>query len=419
MKVEEDKLREVLRLAIADANNRPKTFVDKLKELMFNMYGITSGEVINILNGQIPVELMQKDTMFKLTSVLYEINKRPNSTFDYDKLNVDDYFTEREKDEFNQKISRNEQDTDIIIKAGSWMQVEDDQYVIKIYPDDLMTNYINKNKINYNPETQRDLTIKETKTGKVKMITFDTEAFESICASMANNTYISDMLALNVNLDFYAPPKIVRGDLVIPKESQIDCIDGYHRLRAAITTKLRNPNWNKPLTFYLFICDVDKAVKYILQQDEKIHLSDEQVTKSDTMYAANFIINKLNEKDSSYIRNTITDEKSYALNKVIAKIFNPKKLYTNEDRQDAVQLYLNIEKNINQLIEQNNMYKIDITKEMWFIYLYVLKHCLDNNIDFVSYINKLDIDKLIKQIQFNKQPIVKHYTLMKGVISHV
>ena len=419
MKVEEDKLREVLRLAIADANNRPKTFVDKLKELMFNMYGITSGEVINILNGQIPVELMQKDTMFKLTSVLYEINKRPNSTFDYDKLNVDDYFTEREKDEFNQKISRNEQDTDIIIKAGSWMQVEDDQYVIKIYPDDLMTNYINKNKINYNPETQRDLTIKETKTGKVKMITFDTEAFESICASMANNTYISDMLALNVNLDFYAPPKIVRGDLVIPKESQIDCIDGYHRLRAAITTKLRNPNWNKPLTFYLFICDVDKAVKYILQQDEKIHLSDEQVTKSDTMDAANFIINKLNEKDSSYIRNTITDEKSYALNKVIAKIFNPKKLYTNEDRQDAVQLYLNIEKNINQLIEQNNMYKIDITKEMWFIYLYVLKHCLDNNIDFVSYINKLDIDKLIKQIQFNKQPIVKHYTLMKGVISHV
>lgn len=419
MKVEEDKLREVLRLAIADANNKPKSFIDKMKKIMFNLYGITGGEVINILNGQIPVELMQKDTMFKVTSTLYEINKRPDSTFDYHKLNVDDYFTDKEKEEFNQKISRDEQDTDIVIKAGNWMQVEDDQYIIKIYPDDLMTDYINRNKINYNPETQRDLTIKETKTGEIKMITFDGDAFESICSSMSNNLYISDMLALNVNPDFYAPPRIVRGDMIIPKESQIDCIDGYHRLKSAITTKLRNPEWNKPLTFFLFVCDVNKAVRYILQQDKKIHLSEEQVSKIDNTDAANFIINKLNEKDNSYIRNTINEEKSYALNKIIAKIFNPKKLYTNEDRQEAVRLYLYIEKNINELIEQNNMYDVDITKEMWFVYLYILKYCIDNKLDFVNLINKIEIEKLLEKIQFNRQPINKHYTLMKGVINYV
>ena len=41
MKVEENKLREVLRFAITDANNRPKSFIDKIKKMMFDMYNVT------------------------------------------------------------------------------------------------------------------------------------------------------------------------------------------------------------------------------------------------------------------------------------------------------------------------------------------------------------------------------------------
>ena len=417
----EDKLREVLRLALADAdaNDKVKSFKDQYKTIMHNMYNITAGEATDILTGKLPVELMQYDTLFKVTSVLYELNKTTRGTFDIKKLNVDNYFTEQEKIEYNQKIDRNTQDEDIVIKAGNWTKVADDQYFITITPDDLMNKYINRNKINYNHKTQRNLTIKETKTGKIKMITFDKDAYKEIYESMGNNNYISDIIALNVNPDFYNPPRIINGNIVIPHDSQIDCIDGYHRLQGAITTKINNPEWNQLLAFFLFIYDESKAIRYILQQDKKIHLSDEQVTKSDDTDAANFIINKLIDSNKFILRNQIDDSKFVTLNKIITKLFNPSKLYKQEDRQKAVQLYQLIEKNINELIETNNLYNMEVTKEMWFIYLYVLKYCIDNKSDFVSTINKLSMDDLLEQIKFINKPNSNHYKIMRKVMQNV
>ena len=417
----EDKLRQVLLLAVndANANDKTKTFKDRYKTIMYNMYNITAGEATDILTGKLPVQLMQKDTLYKVTSVLFELNNSTDGTFDIKKLNVDDYFTDKEKIEYSQKINRKVQDEDIVIKAGNWTKVNDYQYFITITPDELMKNYINRNKINYNHKTQRNLTIKETKTGKVKMITFDKDAYKEIRESMASGNYISDILALNVNPDYYAPPRVVKGNIVIPSGSQIDCIDGYHRLQGAITTKINNKDWNQPLTFFLFIYDESKAVKYILQENEKIKLSDEQATKADDNDAANFIINKLNDSSKFILRQTIDDDKFIILNKIINKLFSPPKLYKPEDRQNAVQLYQLIEKNINELIETNNLYNLEVTKEMWFIYLYVLKYCNDNELDFVTTINKLSIDDLLEQIKFTNKPNDSQYRLMREVIKNV
>mgnify|MGYP000949114380 CR=1 FL=1 len=251
------------------------------------------------------------------------------------------------------------------------------------------------------------------------MITFDNDAYREISESMENNNYISDILALNVNPDYYAPPRVINGSIVIPHDSQIDCIDGYHRLQGAITTKINNPEWNQPLTFFLFICDEDKAVRYILQLDKKIHLSDEQATKADTTDASNFIINKLNDSSKFILRNTIDDSKYVVLNKIITKVYNPSKLYKPEDRQEAVKLFQLFEKNINELIETNNLYNMEVTKEMWFIYLYVLKYCIDNKSDFVSTINKLSMDDLLKQIKFINKPNSNHYKIMRKVMQNV
>ena len=417
----EDKLRKVLRLALADADasDKVKSFKDKYKTIMHNMYNITAGEATDILTGKTAVELMQYDTLFKVTSVLYELNKSTRGTFNAKKLNVDDYFTEQEKIEYSQKIDREIQDKDTVVKAGYWTKIADDQYFITITPSDLLINYINRNKINYNYKTQRNLTIKETKTGKIKMITFDKDAYKEIHESMGNNNYISDIIALNVNPDLYNPPRIVNGNIVIPNDSQIDCIDGYHRLQGAITTKINNSEWNQPLAFFLFIYDEAKAIRYILQQDKKIHLSDEQVTKSDDTDAANFIINKLIDSNKFILRNQIDDDKFFTLTKIIIKLFNPSKLYKPEDRQDAVTLYQTIKDNINELVETNSLYNVDITKEMWFIYLYILKHCIDNKLDFVSTVNKYSIDDILEQIKFTNRPNDSHYRVMRKVIKNV
>jgi hypothetical protein len=420
VKVEEDELRNVLREAISNVNKKRVT-VDKTKELMYSMYNITAGETAFILNGKLPVDLMQKDMLFKVAKVLWELEHRPEGTFNINKLNVDDYFTEDEKKVYNKKINRKKQDKDIIIKAGNWMQVEEDQYIIKIYPDELLNDYINRDKINYNPDTQRYLTTLKTKEGDdIQIITFDEDACDDIFNDMSNNMYISNVLALNVNPDYNAPPRVLNGNIVIPNKSQIDCIDGYHRLRAAINTKIRNPEWNQPLVFFLFICDVQKACRYILEEDKKIHLSKEQVTKSDELDAVNFIIKKLNDDANFILRNTITNNKYTVVNKVISKLFDPSKLYTQEDRQNAVKLYQTIKENINNYIENNNLYGIEVTKEMWFIYLYVLKYCEnDQKLDFSNIINSLDMNALIIEMNFTNAPSDNHYRILKEVLQNV
>jgi hypothetical protein len=419
MKVDESDLRSVLREALADANKK-KTSADKAKKLMYNMYNITVGEAAFILNGKTPLELMQRDMLFKVTNSLYELNKRVGATFDFEKLDVNKYFTEDEKIIYHQAIDRKKQDKDIVIKAGNWMKVEDDQYVIKIYPDELLSDYINRDKINYNPETQRYLTTLRTKSGEeIQVITFDEDACEDIFNEMSNGLYISNVLALNVNPDYYTPPRIVNGNIVIPHDSVIDCIDGYHRLRAAINTKLRNPDWNQPLVFFLFICDVQKACRYILEEDKKIHLSNEQTEKSDETNAVNFIIKKLNDDVHFALRNTISGNKYNVVNKTIAKLFNPNKLYTQEDRQEAVKLYQLIKNNINSYIENNDLYKQEITKEKWFILLYILNYCNDKEIEFVDFVGKFDIDLLSNHMNFTNTPSDKHYNILKEAIENV
>ena len=419
MKVDEDILRKILQEAITDINKK-KTKIEKVKEFMYSMYNITSGESAFILNGKTPLDLIQKDMLFKITNVLYEVNKRIDSTFDYNKLDINTYFTEEEKTIYSQKINRNKKDKDSIIKAGNWMQVQEDQYVIKIYPNELIDDYIGLDKFNYNPETQRYLTKLKDKNGdEIEVITFDGDACEAIYDDMSNGLYISNTLALNVNPDFSAPPRIFNGNLIIPNDSEIDCIDGYHRLRAAINTKIRHPEWNQPLVFFLFVCDVEKACRYILEEDFKIHLSEEQVQKTDDANAVNFIVKKLNEDINFILRGTIEGKKYKTVSKVIEKLFSPKRLYTPEDRQNAVQLSNFIKENINLYIENDNLYGMEVTKEIWFIYLCVLKHCIDKKLSFELIIKEINIEKLSKEMNFTKTPSERHYNIIKEALQYV
>ncbi len=414
MKVNENILREVLREAITDANRKPNTFEKQIKITMAHMYNMAGGEVVDILNGRIPVESMSDDTMFKVSTVLYELNKNLPNGFDTSKLEVDKYFTDNEKLKYNRKINREVIDEDIVFKQ--WIQVADDQFVVIINNKEL-ARLVSINKIHYNPETQRNLTEIETKEGTIKKVTIISQAYNEICENMLNDDYIPDALSFNINPDLYAPPKIIRGALVVSKESVVDCIDGYHRLKSAIDVTKLNPNWEKNFIINLITFDVDKAKRFILQEDIKNHLSDEQKTQYDQDDAGNFIIDKL--KQSMYLKNSNLSEIHFQLNKIINQIFKPQRLKNSDARKKAVLLYKTIETNMNDLIENNNYIGKKFTLEEWFIYLYLNNYCINNNVDFVTVLNKINMDNLLRQIKIVNKPIQKHYNIMSEVIGNV
>lgn len=416
MKVDENQLREVLRLAIADIDSKPRTVLIRLKDMMWQMFGFTPGETASIVSGKIPVELMQRDTMFKITRVLHELMQHIDTDFNFRELEVEKYFTEKECDEYSIKIDRSQADEEIVITQ--WNKVADDQYSCVISSEDIY-NWVNQNKVQYNPETQRDMEIKETKNGTIKVVKVFPEALKEIVESMKSGNYISDALTFNINIDKYLPPKETKAGLVIPKESVIDCIDGFHRLNAMTLVRAQDSEWQQNFVIILTLFDKNKAVKYILQQDKKNHLSDKQVTESDQNDAANFIIEKLNKPTSNFYLKGSLSVIIYTLNKIISKTFKTKRMTTSEDIQETVKLYNYIEKNLNELIEDKNYFGKEFSKSEWFIYLNVLSYCREKDMNFVETINKLPIDKLMNEINITNEPILKHFRIISEVIKNV
>jgi hypothetical protein len=414
MKIKESILQDALREAIADINRRPNHVEKTLKEMALHMFNITGGELAYVLNGRTPVDTMSEDTMFKISRVLYEYMINNPSEFDITRLDTNKYFNENEQKQYNKKINRKTVETDI--EREYYVPISDDQIMISFTNKELV-QLADLSRIHYNPETQRALTTIETENGSIQKVTIDEKAYKDIFDSMYNNDYIPDLLTFNINPDSSEQPRIVNEKPIIPFGAIIDCIDGYHRVKVAIAVTKLKPDWNITFPVMLTGFDVKKAKRYILQEDKKTHLTKEQVTEDDQDDAANFIIGKL--KDSNYLKDSGIQNISYQLNKIINSIFNPEKLKSTDARQKALVLFKNIEKEMNSLIEDNMWIGKIFSKEEWFIYLYLINYCSNQNKNFQDIIKKLNIDSLLEQISITNEPSPKQFKLMKEVLKNV
>ena len=418
MLVNENILRDNLREAIADVTDRSKRAIlaveKQLKEMALHMFNITGGDMAYILNGRTPVDTMSDETMFKIASILYEYIKNNPSNFDIQKIDVDKYFTDNEKVLYNKKIDRKQVDKARVFK--NYLRISDNQYIITLTNKEI-TELLSIGKVHYNPETQRELTEIQTENGVIKKVTIVESAFNSISDNMIADEHIPDAITWNINPDLYPMPKITKDGLYISEETFFDCTDGYHRTKAIVYVTKIKPEWERTFYIVLTVFDVNKAKKYIIQENYKNPLSEEQVTEYDLDNAANFIIDKL--KQSMYLKDSNIDSISFTLNKIITKIFDPTRLKNAEARKNALNLFRLIERNMNELIENNDWIGKEISKEEWFIYLYLIDYCNNNNKNFNAIVSQLDIDDLLRQITITKEPTKKHFKIMGEVINNV
>ena len=418
MLVNENILRDNLREAIADVTDRSKRAtlaVEKqLKEMALHMFNITGGNMAYILNGRTPVDTMSDEIMFKVASILYEYIKNNPSDFDIQKIDIEKYFTDSEKEIYNKKIDRKLVDKDIV--SEYWIPIAEDEVVIRLSNKQIL-ELASSNRIHYNPETQRDLTIVETDEGVFKKVTVDGNAVSDIKEDMINGDYIPNAITFNINPDISDQPKIVNGKFVISKECIIDCINGFHRLKASILTTKLHPEVEFNFIVIITGFDVKKAKRYIIQENYRVPLSEEQATQDDQDNPANFIIYKL--KQSIYLKDSNIDNISFSLNKIITRIFDPTRLKNAEARKNALNLFRLIESNMNELIENNDWIGKEISKEEWFIYLYLIDYCNNNNKNFNTIVSKIDVDNLLGQITVTKEPTKKHFKIMGEVINNV
>lgn len=421
MLLDNNKARDILREAIAVANRKPYTFEKKFKRLMVLMYNFPVGDAVDILNNKLPVEGMSLDTVYKTMRVLNELNKeikqiKSEDAYDYKKLDVDKYFTDTQKRSFEVPIEDEVPVGDIVFEK--YLQLNPDQYIVTASIDEIV-KWRDARRLKYNENTQRKMTIKESKGVEVKSVTLNSEARNEIHELMEKNEFISNILAININPDYNEelPYVTKEGKLVIPAAVEIDISDGFHRYLEMTSVKDSNSNWEYTSAFYVTVFDENKANQFIWQEDHKNHLEKEQketMNKSDEL---NYWLDRLNKSSKFHLKGTLDAEKLYVITIMVRNLFDTKN--KKIDRAEGMKIYQSIESNINELVEEKFYFDKDITKQEWFIYITALHYSIISGLKFMDIINKVDIESLLKQFNFKNEPRNKQYKDLEAKLQEV
>ncbi|HHT96688.1 MAG TPA: hypothetical protein GXZ90_02180, partial [Clostridiales bacterium] len=324
MKIDDKILREVLQRKIKMIKDHPRTAINDVESWMAKEYNVKRGDTVSILNGTTPIEALNYDMLYKFMKSIRNGLADSQQNFDLSDLSETKYFTDIEIEEFSKPIEVKEYNDDIIFKE--WVQIAPDQFVTKATIDEIVM-WRNLNKIRYNPETQRDMTVKNNKGVEIKVVTLNRKSIREIYQLMVNNDFIPDDLTLNINTDININddqlPYVSNNNLIVPLESLIDIIDGFHRYYTMCTVKDANPDWNFTCIINIVMWDTEKANRFMLQRDKKNHLSDRQTTRIDKSSEVNYVINRLNNSSRFHWNGKVDDSTHYKLNNIITDIFNP------------------------------------------------------------------------------------------------
>lgn len=214
------------------------------------------------------------------------------------------YFSDKEIVRFS-SLKADYLKTDIYpIRISPVIEIAEDQWVTKISID-LLKEFYDNQLIIYNPRTQRQL--KQRRRGQDVSYTIDivSSSVKAIEGLMSKGEFVPNALTLNLNVD---DPEvdfdIVESELIL-NSGKFDIIDGFHRFRAAINTKIKNPDFQFNFILNIMNFTEDKACQYIEQEDKRNKISKSYLASMDKSSPTNIIIDKLNNTLDSPVRDKI------------------------------------------------------------------------------------------------------------------
>lgn len=190
------------------------------------------------------------------------------------------------------------------IRISPVIEIAEDQWVTKISID-LLKEFYDNQLIIYNPRTQRQL--KQRRRGQDVSYTIDivSSSVKAIEGLMSKGEFVPNALTLNLNVDDPEVDFDIVGSELILNSGKFDIIDGFHRFRAAINTKIKNPDFQFNFILNIMNFTEDKACQYIEQEDKRNKISKSYLASMDKSSPTNIIIDKLNNTLDSPVRSKI------------------------------------------------------------------------------------------------------------------
>ncbi|MFE4571350.1 DNA sulfur modification protein DndB [Paenibacillus chitinolyticus] len=186
-----------------------------------------------------------------------------------DDVRTENYFTEGEILEAKKHTGVKDSDANDVklpIPINSVLQIDHENYVTTIKISEPVKWYHNKI-IVYDFETQRSAKYKRGRDGVVPVPDVNLQSVKDIAEHMLNETYLPDMITLNVYSEeidpiTYNPKSKV---LTIKEGATVSILDGFHRLQGAVRALSVNPDLRQDIILSIRVFDTDTAKKYFGQ----------------------------------------------------------------------------------------------------------------------------------------------------------
>ena len=264
---------------------------------------------------------------------------------------VSEYFTDKEIKLYSgQKLQLNSQKFPIELHM---LKVTDDQYIGTTTAQFLM-QLREKQLINYNPDTQRALRIILKGGTQIARPYVDHVNVKEIKESYRDNTFIPNMITLNISLDdeqadYHYNKKTET--LVISNITAFDMVDGYHRYLGMGGNYDLDNSWDYPMMLQITTFSVGKAKQFIWQEDHKTKMKITDAVTYDQYNAGNMVTNRLNTDPSCYMNGKININDGLIDAGIMSGVINRLWFPTKPDRKDIIIVSKDIQSKLNSFTE--------------------------------------------------------------------
>jgi putative sterol carrier protein len=376
--------------------------------------GFFPGEIQDIFSKRRPIEMVSDLELCLMTIALSQVDDSiiPSKFFNKNEIHIAEQFSKT-----------NETESKFPIVLEKVLQVDEDRWFTFL---DLQTisKLYNSGAIIYNPETQRNLKIKEFENNIVKEININKIAVQEIKQLMLENKFIFNTLTFNLQQDgeeeFEYDSK--KSKFIITK-GNIAVLDGWHRSLSMLYALQENPELNGCFEVRITYFDTDKAKAFIVQEDKKNKINAQYIKSLDTNKLSNLIVKKLNENSNSYLRGKITTDKIYikkgkalimfdVLSDAIEFTFKPMQ------NADIIQQGKFILNGLNYILEEHEGYLDETNELIWSAFIVMLSKVYKNKNWQASIDVMLKKMRVIKEMycgNINKGTIKKLEEVIVGV----
>ena len=347
---------EIKTKSLFQSISKNKFLGKECKKIMQEKYNIPTRIITKALNNDEADISALKDS--ELFLIMYSIIQA-GEDYNIEYVNLENYFTKEEIKAYSNSSYKQEKKEIFPITIPNCIEVNPGEQWVTTMTARTLDELNEMQLINYNKNTQRNLTKKKIGNRYEYGITLKQKSVKEISELMKQGRFISNDITLNLNwedpnLDFEYDPET---NTIILNNGKFDIIDGYHRFRAIIKNIGTDENFDYNMVVNIMYFDEEKANRFIVQEDKRNKINSGYIKSLDTQNPVYMIVKRLNDDSSSYLCGKIGREDEE--NKVtFSHLFNwIESCFKIKDRSEVIKLTKLFKNIFNTLIENGHPIK--------------------------------------------------------------